>query len=220
MSPHRDPQTGQFVSSKELDQFDSIEQVHATSAYRVAAAAVGGQTGADFGQETEFEGVPLYSLEDQVIDRGEVAALLWAHHRIVAYITSTQTADGTIRGAIEISSSPERQTVFELGPGMDDIGDQTGDFTVQSEELVDDTADVIGPALEAVGFGPITDGTNGVGGSGNAGTQDWEGAPMVSPIFDDRDDMFVNGAIEHSNVADAALHVDAQVWHVYGRIED
>lgn len=214
----RDPKSGKFVSQDDFSRFDDIAQMHSTLETSVPASDVGGQTGQTLGQFGNFEGEQLYEIEE-IIDRGQVAALLWAHHRLIAYIGSTQTADGTVRASFEVSSSANR-TVGRNLQSTDDIGDASGNFTIESSQNFDDTADIIGPVLEAVGYGPITDGANGVGGAGTAGFQDWEGPVMVSPVFDDRDDIIVNGSIAHSNVSDAALHADLETWHVWGILEE
>lgn len=180
-----------------------------------------GTTGQTLGETSSFEGVRLYEVAD-VLDRRQLAVLLWARHRLVVYIGSTQTADGTIRANFEVSTSPNQNIANGVDAGAGAIEDQGGtEISLEVNPQEDsDTDDVIGPSLLAVGFGPITDGTNGVGGAGTAGFDDWEGPVMVEPVFDSRDELFVNGQVEASNVSDAAIHADLETWHTYGIIDD
>lgn len=217
--PHRDPKTGKFVSG-DRDDFDRIEQLHAVDTLSVPAADLDGATGQNFGEESRYEGEELYDFEE-VLDRDEVGVMLWQAQQIVVYGLSTSTADGTVRGAVELSFSPSESFQFNTG-GTTDLDDQTGTgFAIESgEQFFSDTGDVIGRHLQAVGYSPFSDGATGVGGSGGAGIDSWEGPILVDPVVDDRDSLFHNGVIEAQNVADASVHMDLAVWTVLGAMED
>lgn len=217
---HRDPETGQFLEGPDVGDFDFITQINGYTPFVVPASDVSGGTGVTFGSEGSFEGHQLYDLDDELnLSIDEVAVLLWAEHRVTAYIKSTQTADGTVRMNLEVSTSPERQVAEDVA-GNEDIDDTTGGYAVETgNQFYTDDHDILGRVLTAVGFGPITDGTNGVGGAGTAGWDNWEGAPMVSTVYDARDEWFVNGVLSHSNVSDASLGADLMVRHVYGVME-
>lgn len=218
--PHRDPETGKFVSTADsVEEFDEIEEVHGQALMTIAAANLDGSVGQTFGQEASFESEPLYSLDTEILDRREVAVLIWAEHRLDVYLKSTATADGTVRAAIEVTTSPD----LHPSEGVDapnTVEEQDTGPTIDIDMEIEQDAEHIGRVLNAVGFSPITDGTNGVGGAGTAGFDTWEGAPMASPVFDDRDDILMNGFIETSNVTDNAVGVDLTVRHVYGVLED
>lgn len=215
--PHRDPETGRFRSLS-FDEFDRIEQIHNDPTYSVAAAQVGGQTGQTLGQSSTFEDVQVADFGD-IMDRTELGVLLWAYHSLVVYISSTQSADGTVRSEMEISLSSGREDAGGVIAGTD-IDDQ-GDFTIDGgNEEPRNATDLVGPILRAVGFGPFSDGGTGVGGAGTAGQVEWEGPPMVRPLVDATDELLNHGAIQHSNVSDAALHAELECWWVVGVLED
>jgi len=219
--PHRDPQTGKFVAGSSDSDIDRMEQLHASSTLSVAAADLDGGVGQAFGEQDTFEGVLLYDFE-QALDRDEVGVIQWQAQHITVYGTSTSTADGTVRGSVEFSLSPDLSRGVQAVQATQPVDDQTGNsFTIdRSPEVRTVTGDVLGRHLTAVGFSPFSDGTSGVGGSGGAGTDAWEGPILVDPVVDDRDALFANGAIEVSNVSDAAVHVDIDVWTAMAVIEE
>ena len=217
----RDPQTGQFLPRDATSRFDRIEPVHTALHTSIPAADLSGTTGQDLGGAGAFEGVRAYDFDD-ILDRDEVGHIIWAHHRMVTYIGSTQSADGTVRSVLELSASPSKATGSGLGTfsDMDESPALGATFTVESDGVEDNapvnTADVIGPQMIAVGYGPITDGTNGVGGAGSAGWDEWEGGAFADDRFDPRDEIFWNGLMEPANVSDAAAHLDAEIHHLIG----
>lgn len=199
------------------DDFDRVEEVIDQEHFSVPASDVGGQTGQAFGQQGKWEGDKIYEL-DAILDRDEIGVLLWAEHLLTCGILSTQTADGTLSVNMEISTSPAgSDPALDALGSTGDIADTSGDFSVESEATtVNDEAETVGRVLTAIGYGPITDGTNGVGGSGSAGRDEWVGQPVAEPVYDVRDELFTNGYMEHSNVSDAALYAHLQIRHVYG----
>lgn len=218
--PHRDPQTGQFVDG-EKHCADRTEEVRFNQNITVTAAATGGGVGPAFGQEGHFEGVNLYDL-GEIIERDELAYMTGAYHRMIAYTTSTSTEDGTVRGAVEVSTSPERTSMIDgvdVGTAIEDFD---GDFASIERDFVsaDTDVDTVGPTLVAVGYSPFYNASNGAGGDGTAGTDEWEGVPSAEGNMDARDDFYLNGTIEASNVDDAAIHVDIVGWHQWGVEED
>lgn len=199
--------------------FDRFESVYFEGQFSAPAADLGGQTGQGLGQDATFEGFDVFDV-GEVLDRRDIGIPVWCRHQLWAYIGSTQTADGTVRADLEISLSATRKVAQPVGDNITDVADTSGDFgvDVNSEDFLA-TDDLVGPSLEAVGHGPITDGTNGVGGGGTPGKSEWEGNPMLPPILDAGDDVFFNGALEHSNVSDAAIHADIDAWWVIGVLE-
>lgn len=220
--PHRDPETGQFVDDEGGNYADRTEEVRFAQNVTVPANQVGGQTGEQLGQEGHFDGVDLYDL-GEVVERDELAYLDKAYHRVVAYVSSTSTEDGTIRAAVGVSTDPE------MPDGVDGVGaagtlsDVEGDYSFMSYDQnnpADTDISTVGPTLLAVGFSPFSSNSSGVGGAGTAGTDEWEGSPSAEGRMDARDDFYFNGTIEQSNVDDAALHVDIVGWHQWAVEED
>lgn len=222
--PHRDPHTGQFLPDGEsMEAFDRFEEVYDRVELSVPAADIGGQTGQDFGQDGSLEGEVFYGMDEGLLDRDEIAVMLWAEHHLIAGILSTQTADGTVRATVEISGSPEPSAATRrlAAVQLSDAPDTSGDFTIERASPGPQvTGDLVGRPLEALGYGPFSDGATGVGGAGTAGTDDWQGSMAANPVFDDRDDLFYHATLEHSNVADAALFAALSARHVYGVIQD
>lgn len=204
-----------------MPDFDRFEETTGVPQISVAAADLTGATGQYFGEQTLFEGVTLYDV-DALLDRDELAVMMWAEHHLEVYATSTETADGTVRGVIEISASPDRITNATLAAGSsEDIADlEQSAFQPEVDHFNAPSADLIGRPLNATGFAPFSDGATGVGGAGTSGNDWWEGSPTAEPDFDARDELYLNGGIEVSNIDDSAIHVDVSYRHVYGVMED
>lgn len=219
MTPHmpRDPETGQFQSMDEA-AFDDVEVATFEAYVGVQASDLTGGTGFNGGDDAVFEGVELIDYDD-LVDRNEELHLLEAQHAINVYANSTETADGTVRAAVEISASPSR-TVAALGPSSA-IADSTGGARSASVGT-DDSIDLIGRYLQAIGQAPFSDSTTGVGGGGSAGEDrvTVEAPPGPVARFHPRDELFLNGAFDAWNIDDAGIHVDVYGQHVYGVVED
>ena len=221
---HRDPQTGQFVAEP-TSHYDDIEVATGTKVVRANAGDMDGDTNGSFADGGTFEGVELIDF-DELVDRNEALHLLEANHLLVAYLNSTQTADGSVRAAVEISSSPSRQAAaIEGGPGGENvIDDQTGDvtFVTAAEPEFSDSIDLVGRPLYAVAHAPFSDGGTGVGGGGSAGQDRYENVNLPEDIarFHPRDELFLNGILEASNVADAGIHLTAAYQHIYGVVDE
>lgn len=221
----RDPETGKFVSDPgdggSHAQFNDIEVATFQHSIGLDAGSLDGTTGFDGGDGGTFEGLELIDY-DELVDRNEELVLLGGSHHLAVYGSSTSTADGTVRGAAEVSASPSRQVVPLDASGF--VGDQTGGVqrTTPQDAVLDDSIDLIGRMMAAVGFSPFSDGTTGVGGSGGAGEDTVELGPMPAEMarFHPRDELFLNGALDTWNIADASVHLDVKGQHVYGVIED
>lgn len=221
--PHRDPDTGRFVPDDAREQFDEIIQLHGRGMYSVPAADIDGSTGQNLGQSGTMEGDSLIDYQEH-LDRTEFGVVLWQHQRLIVYIGSTQTADGTVFGSFELSLDPDRQVAGGYATFSDLADAETsGDYTIETVatnvDNGDDTPDVLGPEMAAVGFGPFSDGATGVGGAGTPGWFDWEGPIVHEPSVDDRDEIFVSGVLAHANVSDAALHADVRVYQLVGIVD-
>lgn len=210
--PHRDPETGQFLSHDE--SFDDIEVATFGTTTGTPAQGLGGATAYTGGETNVFEGTKILDF-DQLVDRNEELVLLSAHHALVAQINSTETADGSVRAAIEISSDPALTDATRFS-GKQTNSDQDGAFS--GDEGFDDSIDIIGRPLIAQGTGPFSDGSTGVGGGGSAGEDSVEirAAPAEFGRFHPRDELFVNGVTEVDNVDDAGIHLQITGQHVYG----
>lgn len=213
---HRDPDTGQFVSGS--SSFHDVEVINFAFQFSVAAAQNTGATDQFYGDDTDFEGVLLYDLDD-IVDRHAVARVLEAQHALSVQPTGTQTADSATRAIVEISSSPSSSVSFSAPASeMGAVGDQSG-LTVEFLDRVDDSLDVLGRPLEAMAQGPFTDGTNGLGGGGGPGHDSLETEPHDF-ILDRRDEMFLNGAVESQNLTDGPATFSVVGQHVLGINEE
>lgn len=217
----RDPQTGKFVSPEDAG-YDDWEFATNYLSHNVPASQLGGATDGTIGEAYNFEGLPLYEM-DELLDRDEAADLVRAIHVLEAGITSTETADGTLRATMEISTSPDRKVANEVaGQGTGISGEFNGggsitDASALGERLVfEDSRDLLGRPLTALAYGPITDGTNGVGGAGTAGTDRVDIEDPIGFDLHPRDEMFVNGAVEVANVDDTSVVFSLYTQHVYG----
>lgn len=215
--PQRDPSTGKFVAS-DSERFGDIEVVTWKTAVGVPAADNTGAASFSGGDDSTFEGVQVVDY-DEIVDRNETLVLLSANHRMTVYSNSTSTADGTVRGMAEVSASPARAVAGALGAPRDveNVTDSLGGN-------VDDSIDLLGRPMLAVGTSPFSDGTTGVGGGGATGIDevdlDREDLPADLAEFHPRDELFVNGAWDIWNIADAGVHMDLTGQHVYGVLSD
>lgn len=204
--PRRDPETGQFVSGA---QFNDYEVATFDARIGIEAANNGGGTGFT-GEFTGFEGVELLDY-DELVDRNEVLHLLEAHHVVAVYANSTETEDGTVRFLGEVSASPARQSVGNLASNVQD-GDVVGGIST------DDSIDILGRPLTAVGHAPFSDSASGVGGGGSAGEDRVEVVHPPGPVarFHPRDELFLNGVFNTWNIDDSGIHAEVVGQHTYG----
>lgn len=209
--PHRDPETGRFIST-DGDEFNDIEQVTFTAGVGIGAGSLAGGTGFVGGTQEQFDGLELIDY-DEIVDRNEELHLLRASHSLVAYVNSTETADGTIGVAAEVSAAPSLSAAANIVTATNVV-----DSPVTGAAFEDDTIDVIGRVLQAVGHAPFSDGTTGVGGAGSAGEdrEVVEGIPDPIARFHPRDELFLNGEFVAWNIDDAGIHLSFQGQHVYG----
>ena len=214
---HRDPQTGQFVKGS-ASHYEDLEQVTFSVNTGAEAADLTGSTGFASGDVVGFEGVQVLDYDD-IADRSEHLELIQAVHRVVIYANSTETADGTIKGVAELSTSPTRDIAVDLF-NVQDIADSNIGVTAGIDNS--DSIDLVGPPLAAVGHAPHSDGGTGTGGGGAAGADTLNHYPPEGRLatFDPRDELFLNGAMEVWNIDDAGAHMDVHGQHLYGVIED
>lgn len=215
--PHRDPETGQFVSGSE---YADIEVASFSVNAGVTAADLSGATGFDGGDQPGFEGAEILDYDD-IVDRNEELHLLSAEHRIDLFVNSTETADGTVLGAFEVSASPSRTDVTtEAGAAR--TADLVTGTTIVGDTGRDDTIDVVGRPLVATGHAPFSDSSTGVGGGGSAGEDTYDSTvfPTEMGRFHPRDELFLNGQFTVWNIDDAGIHAQLTGQHVYGVIEE
>lgn len=212
--PGRDPETGQFVSGG--GQFQDYEVATTQVVITIPAEDLDGTTGSGFPDGDVFEGIEVFDY-DELVDRNEELHLLRAAHGLTVYSNSTSTEDGSIRGSVEVSSSPARQG-SRGAPGQG--GSTAGaDGIVNFDTQKTDSIDLIGRVLTGFAGAPFSDTTTGVGGAGSAG-EDREvlagGMPGSLGRFHPRDELFLNGVLECSNIADAGIGLTVDIQHVYG----
>lgn len=219
--PHRDPETGQFLPHNTA-QYSDIEVASFGVNVGVQAGDLSGATGFGGGDIDEFEAVEAIDY-DEIVDRNEELVLLQAEHSLVAYVNSTETADGTVAVAAEISADPSLSEPTNLVAGISTNESVPPDSAVSARDDAgkSDSIDLITRPLYAVGTGPFSDGASGVGGGGSVGRDDTESDmfPAEFGRFHPRDELFINGEFRVWNVDDAGVHAAVMGQHVYGVIE-
>lgn len=194
-----------------MEQFDDIEIVNFDAHAGIPAADLTGGTTFQGGDGANTDpGLQVVDYDD-VLDRDEEAVLLWGWHQLAAFINSTETADGSLHAAVEISSSPS----FSMGRSLAG-SDLQGNF--DGRVNTDDDLDVLGRALRAFATGPFSDGASGVGGGGTGDSDEvtLETLPIDMARFHPRDELFVNLVVDVWNVDDAGIHTVTQGQHIYG----
>lgn len=215
---HRDPETGKFVSDS--GTYEDIEAVSFSANLGIEAANLNGAAGFIGGQTHPFEGVELVDY-DEVVDRNERLELLAASHSLFVMANSTETADGTVTAALEVSADPALTDATKFAArGSVDATDPSGQPVV-GRSATDDSIDIIGKPLAATGHAPFSDGATGVGGAGSAGEDRYEADEFPGPMaeFHPRDELFANGQFTVWNIDDAGVHLTLTGQHVYGVVE-
>lgn len=183
----------------------------------VPAATLDGGTGFS-GEAFNFAGIQLVDY-DEVVDRNENLVLLEVQHRLSVYANSTETEDGTVVAAVEVSADPALSDVTETAAEQDtdsiDDGDVTGDASM------DDSIDNVGRPLVAMAGAPFSDTSTGVGGAGTEGSDRYDSTvwPAEFGEFHPRDELFLNGRLVAWNIDDAGIHIAGSIQHVYGVVE-
>jgi len=219
--PHRDPDTGQFLPHG-AERYEDIEVASWGVNLGVQASDLSGSTGFAGGDIDEFEGVQALDY-DEFVDRNEELVLLQAQHSLTVYANSTETADGTVAAAVEISADPSLSDPTNLVAGISTNASVPPDSVVSARTSAgdDDSIDIIGRPLYAVGTGAFSDGSSGAGGGGSAGRDSVESDmfPAEFGRFHPRDELFVNGEFRVWNVDDAGVHLAVTGQHVYGVLD-
>lgn len=213
---HRDPETGQFTGGDH--DYDDIEVASFAATLGVEAANLNGNT--QFGgQGEEFEAMELIDY-DEIVDRNEELHLLSAQHRMAVYANSTETADGTVAAGVEISADPAFTDFTKRIIGVTTTS-VAGNGNVVGESETEDTIDLVGRPLVAMGGAPFSDSATGVGGAGSAGEDQYEATvfPAEMGRFHPRDELFLNGRITTWNIDDSGVHVNVTGQHIYGVVE-
>lgn len=214
--PARDPQTGQYVSgSSGSSGYDDIEVVSFSANIGIPAADLDGTAGFA-GEAATFEGLQVLDY-DTVVDRNEDLTLLTANHKMSVFSNSTQSEDGAVVAAVEVSADPSLTAVtnFAANASQSDIPDSD---IVDGQATQDDTIDLLGRPLVAMAGGNFSDTATGVGGAAGEGRDEVYVSmpPAEFGRFHPRDELFLNGKFRVWNVDDAGVHVSITAQHVYG----
>lgn len=218
----RDPETGQFVSSSRIS--DAMEVVQFQKIVNIPASTLGGAADGSLPGGGALEDWQIYDL-DEVLDRHEVGHLVHAQARLAAGITSTATADGTLRVTAEIGTNGAYEVVqgHAAPANMDSLAAEAETGTdlndAKSRSAHEDTIELVHRALDAYAYGPITDGATGVGGAGSGGHDRIDYHLPFDYEVDQRDEMRLNAITEISNVSDTSVTWGVTGQHVY-RVED
>lgn len=220
MAPHRDPVTGQFTGTDDMDSFDDVE---VATAQTVVAGDPTSTLGADFPSELRFENLELVDYDD-IVDRNESLHLLRAQHALVVFARGNAGAPGAVRGTVEISTSPSRQVAGNMGSTTNTTLSATqnnlGGGGTRSL-TTDDSIDLIGRVLEAGAEVVHQDvgSSTASGASRSADRYTADGFPAEVGRFHPRDELFANGVIEADGV-DVEIYAAVNVQHVYGVLEE
>lgn len=210
---------GKFRSIDEMaEMFDDLEYLHYEELINSADNTTDATSQSLYGEATEFEGVEILDF-DRIVDRHEVAHLLWTSLSFDAEIIGEDDGPANLRAALEVSADPALQVVTELDT-TNAFDDQEG-VTVVSEQSTDDTADLVVPPVELRASAYFTDETNNTGGGGDNATDDVQGPVPGSWDFDRRDELYLNGVMEYHSVGDPDVaHVAVNGSFVFGITED
>lgn len=222
--PHRDPETGQFLSHDETKRdFKDITVQRQTDHFSVAAADLDGSTGQQGGQHF----VATSDLDIDIaggLDRNEVAKLLATRLTVQAFVNSTATADGTVEAELEYSTEAAPEIIEQRGEGTIATAGLEGGAVDRLHSEVTNSPEVLAWA-RAVGHNPFSDGASGVGGGGSAGETTYvmeygELLGEAAPEFDRHSDIHTHVALRNWNMADAAIHATGNLDLVWGIFED
>lgn len=206
---------GKFQSvDSAVNQFDELEYIRYSAVVTVEASESTGSTDGFYPEGGFFEGLQLVDF-DEVLDRAQVGHVIRHMAQLDCMPTPTQTADGAARAMVQHSFSPANQGTinFSSGAQTDDIG--TGAVAIVANAVDNDTADVLGRNLVSIGTGPFSDSATGVGGGGGSDMDSVDYVPMDVTV-DARDELFLNGVVEISNISDTSVGVATTGYIVLG----
>lgn len=207
---HRDPETGQFLSAGE-SQYEDVEIWTFQKSIRQKTGDIqSGNLPSDI--QSEFGGLELFDISDALDNLDEVGIVLdvsWqAGIRIVEQLGNND--DGYIRAALELSfdSDPQAVAITPVNSQYDLIDDQsnltaTDGLSATDEDPVTDNRDLLTRPLQVFGDARADDDTNGGETSTSRQHDSARGPPPGDWRVDVRDDVYLNGAVEHE--ADTAL---------------
>lgn len=213
---------GKFQSADDVAaMFDDLEYHTFTQHWNTPQGNVDGTTSTDlYGEDAQVEGETLLNIE-KIVDRHEVAHLLYADVALRAFfVGKTATGGNQLRAAVEISASPSLSAVDELDNLGSPEGDESGDVTVQLQTFETDSADLVMRPLMAAAASQTNDDTNGNASGPMYGYDDAEGPVPGNWDFDRRDDLFTNVVFEYDNVSDITAKVELNGQLLFGITED
>lgn len=194
--PHRDPQTGKFVSTP---QFEDTETVPFTVSLHFDGHTQNVDVN-EWARTSTWEGLEILDL-DELLDRHRVATLvdIDAALNVAAYQSGGDFNSFIV--VTEISASPALQ-VADVAPEpdlepVDDQEEVSGDLDdIRAEVVIADTVDLPVRPLVGTSGSPFNDETDTAGGASLTGEVDHVRGPVPGDWdFDRRDELFLNGTV-------------------------
>lgn len=220
--PHRDPETGQFVSGggslADILHRSDIEVATFEASLTIPSTQTG-VTADDF-----IEGQEVYQL-DEILDRGERGVMLAASHvfnvGLVDLDNTAPTEVGRVYALAEVSTAGVIQVGTDpttQGQPSTEIAGRDGNFDAASNPRFDDSLDLIGRPLTVEMWQGFRDAVDQAGGGANNQQDRWDGVP-ADPVFHPRDEVEYNTRVGLDNVHDPGVIMRVNGQHVY-RVEE
>lgn len=197
--PHRDPETGQFVSSAgHVGCYEDFDILHGMATHRIDAADLSGGEGGS----TSDAPVALFDMGD-FIDEHDVAEVVSLFVRGQAYGPTTATDESFIRAVLQLSKDPSFNTNTAV------------DGALGGANVTEDTIDTIATGAQddemlwqtvVYGITNHDDAANSEGGGGVVGESEefieYRNVYGGGPVLDDDDEVYAPVSIEYDNISD------------------
>lgn len=171
-------------------------------------------------QTGDWEGALLLDLND-IIDRHEVATLIWVEATLSAQVESSSLEPLFASIRTEISSSPSRRVVFDRAVGGSLVDDSSFDSLNFRQEQSDSVDFITRPLVAHIG-NQAEDDVDGTSWGGAYDRDTTYGPPPAPPWdFDRRDNLYINGAVNiRGSESDSSLGFELMTQMVFGISED
>lgn len=227
MSPHRDPETGQFVAGDGTHHdWTDVHDVQWNAAMSIDAADLdGGFQAFRMSKDDALEVIDFNSRPG--LDRNEHFEVIESHMTAYAGAPTTASAEGHLTWTMQFGE--ERNNTANQGPGFYS--------SAAINETVDGGLDINGPGvvdnygswhtLSGYAEGSFADSTNGLGGGSDHDNVDsqvnfYEIGNETGPTYDMNDELYLKGEINTDGIADHGVMVvvRGQFWGLIHDEED
>lgn len=217
--PHRDPQTGQFVSD-DMEHFDRALSLHGRITYTIPAVDLGGGAEDHTVDGDEAEILDL----DNEIDSDETFEVRYVRIESSAGAATTATAEGSMFTQWALRTDSETlEPASPGGPYSGSANREEGDIDVSVNELGDTTAENVIAIGVNHAENSAADSTNGLGLGAmydhSETVVDYTSAYGGGIQLDANDNLSVPAKIDVNNVSDNAVYA-AYTVSVYGVVRE